>query len=71
MVALLLIVTMSLAVGVGVFLLGFQVGGRFWQSESQRTRFEAARAERQLHDLTREAFVAIAEHAEASGDTQQ
>ena len=46
------------------FVLGFQVGGRFWQSQLQRTRFDAARAERQLHDLTREAFVAMADHAE-------
>jgi hypothetical protein len=64
MIIIVLTLTAVLAVVVGIFLLGFQVGGRFWQSEVQRTRFAAARAERQMHDMTRDAFVAMTEHAE-------
>ena len=58
------VLVLTIAVVIGVFRLGFQVGGRRWQSELRRTRFEAARAERQLHDLTREAFVAMADHVD-------
>lgn len=67
---ILLIVTFAVVVAgaVAVFVLGFQVGGRYWQSELQRTRFEAARAERQLHNLTREAFVAMADHVDERDD---
>lgn len=46
------------------YLLGFRLGGQSWISEAQRVRAEAAAAERQLHDLTRSAFVAMAEEAE-------
>lgn len=64
MLIVILAVAVVLAIAVGVFVLGFKVGGRFWQSQLQRTRFEAARAERQLHDLTRAAFVAMAENVD-------
>jgi hypothetical protein len=64
MILLTLTVAAVLAFVVAVFVLGFQIGGRFWHSELQRTRFEAALAERQLHDLTREAFVAMADHVD-------
>jgi uncharacterized membrane protein YciS (DUF1049 family) len=47
-----------------VFLLGFRLGGEHWQAELTRVRLEAARAERQVHDLTRQAFVAMAERVE-------
>jgi hypothetical protein len=47
-----------------VFLLGFRLGGHSWQSEALRVRAEAAAAERELHDLTRSAFVAMAEEAQ-------
>ena len=47
------------------FLLGFRLGGQSWMSQVQRVRAEAAVAERQIHDLTRSAFVAMAEEAEA------
>jgi hypothetical protein len=47
-----------------VFLLGFRLGGDHWQSELLKVRLQAAQAERQLHDLTREAFVTMAEHAQ-------
>jgi hypothetical protein len=55
----------AVAVIVGlVFLLGFRLGGQSWQSEAVRVRAEAAAAERELHDLTRSAFVAMAEEAQ-------
>jgi UPF0716 family protein affecting phage T7 exclusion len=53
-----------LLVSVLVYLLGFRLGGQSGISELQRVRAEAAEAERQLHDLTRSAFVAMAEAAE-------
>ena len=53
-----------LLVAVLVYLLGFRLGGQSGISELQRVRAEAAEAERQLHDLTRSAFVAMAEAAE-------
>jgi hypothetical protein len=68
MILLLLTVTVLLVFALGVFLLGFQVGGRFHMSELQRVRYEAAKAERQLHDLTRDAFVAMAEHPDRRPD---
>jgi uncharacterized membrane protein len=46
------------------FLLGFRLGGQSWITQVQRVRAEAAEAERQLYDLTRAAFVAMAEEAE-------
>jgi uncharacterized membrane protein YciS (DUF1049 family) len=47
-----------------VFLLGFRLGGDHWQARLLQVRIEAAQAERSLHDLTRQAFVAMAERAE-------
>ena len=47
----------------GWFLLGFRLGGTHWQSRLLQTQMEVATARRQLHDLTREAFVAMADHA--------
>lgn len=59
-----LVVLLVLMVVMAMFLLGFRLGGDHWQSELLRVRLEAARAERQLHDLTRQTFVAMAEQAE-------
>jgi uncharacterized membrane protein YciS (DUF1049 family) len=58
---------MVLALVATVFLLGFRLGGESWQSELARVRMEAAHAERQLHNLTRQAFVSMAEAAERRG----
>lgn len=56
---------LSVAALVGVvFLLGFRLGGESWLAELTRVKAEAAAAERRLHDLTREAFVAMAEEAD-------
>jgi hypothetical protein len=46
------------------FRLGFRTGGGSWLAELQRVRAESAVAERQMHDLTARAFVAMAEQAE-------
>lgn len=59
----LILILIALAVGL-TFLLGFRLGGQSWLAELQEVRAEAAAAERQLHDLTRSAFVAMAEEAE-------
>jgi len=58
------VVVLAAAVLFLTFLLGFRVGGTSWFAETQRLRMEAAAAERELHDLTRSAFVAMAEEAE-------
>lgn len=65
MVVLVVLLAVSVVVIVALaYLLGFRLGGQSWISEAQRVRAEAAVAERQLHDLTREAFVAMSEAAE-------
>lgn len=46
------------------FLLGFRLGGQSAWAESQRVRAQAAAAERELHNLTRSAFVAMAEEVD-------
>ena len=58
-----LVITLALVV-ILTYLLGFRLGGQSWMTEANRVRAEAAAAERQLHDLTRSAFVAMAEQAE-------
>ncbi len=65
MVALAIFLALTvIAVIMLSFLLGFRLGGHSWIAEVNRVRAEAAAAERQLHDLTRSAFVAMAEEAE-------
>lgn len=61
--AIFLVLTVIAVVGLS-FLLGFRLGGQSWSAELHRVRAEAAVAERHLHDLTRSAFVAMAEEAE-------
>lgn len=63
---LLLVVVLVVLVGIigTVFLFGFRLGGEHWQSELAQVRLQAAQAERRLHDLTREAFVSMAEAVE-------
>lgn len=65
MIALTIIVLALIGVVAGsAYLLGFQIGGRSWQSELLRVRQEAAHAERQLHDLTVAGFEAMAKAVE-------
>jgi hypothetical protein len=47
-----------------LFLLGFRLGGDRDHAEVVRVRLEAAQAARRMHDLTRDAFVSMAEHVE-------
>ncbi len=63
-IVLLLLVLLLAALVVSVFLLGFRLGGDHWAEELTRVRLTAAQAERRVHDLTRQAFVAMAEEAE-------
>ena len=53
---------MVLLIVAAVYLLGFRLGGDHWQSELGRVRIEAEQAQRRLHDVAREAFVAMSEH---------
>ena len=53
-----------LLLAVLAFLLGFRLGGDHWFDELTRVRLESAKAERQLHDLTRQAFISMAKRAE-------
>jgi hypothetical protein len=50
---------------VGVtFVLGFRLGGDQGRSRLSEVRLEGARARRQMHELTRQAFVAMTEEAQ-------
>lgn len=53
------------------FWLGRDQGRESWLAEVVRVRAEAAVAERELHALTREAFVAMAEEAERRSSTPE
>lgn len=66
--ALVVLAVLSVFLVTVVYLLGFRLGGTSWLSELTRVRAEAAQAERQLHDLTRQAFVAMAEEVERRRD---
>lgn len=67
---LLLVILLVAALAGLTFLLGFRLGGQSWLVELQEVRAEAAAAERQLQDLTRSAFVAMAEEAERRRSVQ-
>lgn len=65
MIAIVVLLVASVALIVLLsFLLGFRIGGHSWAEEAERVRLEAARAQKELHDLTRAAFVAMAEQAD-------
>jgi len=63
LLVLLFVVLLAGLAGV-VFLLGFKVGGDTIQERLFAVRLESARAERDLHNLTRRAFIAMAEEAQ-------
>lgn len=48
---------------VAAYLLGFRIGGQHWRTRLDEVRAESAEASRQMHDLTREAFVAMTDYA--------
>lgn len=66
MIALVLVLFLVLlgCLLAALFLLGFRLGGGQAESQVARVRREAARAERHIHDLTRQAFVSMTEAAE-------
>jgi hypothetical protein len=66
MILLILFIVLFLVVFASIFLLGFRLGGEHWQSELAKIRVQAAQAERQIHNLAREAFVSMAEAAQAA-----
>ncbi len=63
LVLIMFLLLLTIAVGLS-YLLGFRLGGEQSGSELVRVRLEAARSEREIHDLTRQAFVAMAKHVE-------
>jgi hypothetical protein len=65
MIALFLLLVLASGLLLGVtFLLGFRVGGSSLQEELANVRLEAAEAQRRMRDLSRQAFVSIAEEME-------
>ena len=65
MIALLLL-TVVLIIGSAfvVYLLGYCLGGDHARDELLRVRAEASAATRQLHRVSRQAFIAMSEAAE-------
>jgi len=61
---LLLAVILLTMLATTLFLLGFRLGGEHWQEQVLQVRHEGAQASRQMHELTRQAFVAMAEEAD-------
>lgn len=61
---LVLIALLTIMLSTSFYLLGFRLGGEHAQKELLRVRLEAAAAERRLHELTRQAFTAMAEEAQ-------
>ncbi len=65
MIALLLLaLVLLIMLNAALFLLGFRIGGEHWQEQILQVRHEGAQASRQMHELTRQAFVAMAEEAD-------
>jgi hypothetical protein len=58
------VIILAAVLGAALFLLGFRLGADQWQGRLAQIRLEASKAERELHDLTRQAFVSMAEAAE-------
>lgn len=63
-VLLLLILILLTTLMAALFLLGFRIGGEHWQQEVLQVRHEGVQASREMHELTRRAFVAMAEEAD-------
>lgn len=64
MIGLLIItILLVLALSASVYLIGYLLGSHGWRAKLEQVRAESREAERQLHDLTRDAFVAMSEQA--------
>lgn len=59
-----LVIFLLLALASAVFLLGFRLGSEGWLEELTRVRVQAIEAQRRMQDLTRQAFLAMAEEAD-------
>lgn len=59
---LVLVILLIAALTTSVYLLGYQLG-QTWHAKIDQARVQSREAEHQLHDLTRDAFVAMSEHA--------
>jgi hypothetical protein len=64
MILTLLLVLAIVVVLALVFWFGLRLGSGREQSELAQLRWSTVRAKRQMHDLTRQAFVAIADEAQ-------
>jgi hypothetical protein len=63
-VLLLFVLSLILLLLGATYLLGFRLGSSRGLEELARVRLEGAQATREIWDVTRDAFVAIAEHVE-------
>lgn len=61
---LFLVLVLVAGLVLAAYLLGFRLGGQQVSDELLRVRLEGIEARRRMHQLTRDAFVAMAEHAE-------
>lgn len=64
MIGLLIVaILLLLALSASAYLIGYLLGSHGWRAKLDQVRAESREAERQLHDLTRDAFVAMSEQA--------
>jgi cob(I)alamin adenosyltransferase len=59
---LILSVLLLLTLSASTYLLGYTLGGHGWRAKLDQARTESREAERQLHNLTRDAVIAMSEH---------
>ncbi len=64
MIAFLIATVLTLTVTTAIAVVSFRIGRSKGFGEILHIRMEAAQARRRMHDLTREAFVAMTEAAE-------
>lgn len=69
-VLLLFLALVAIATGLA-FLLGFRIGGTDSRNQVAQVKVEAARAQRELLDLNRRAFIAMAEHVQAAHEERR
>lgn len=65
LLTLLVALVLSLAILFLAYLLWFRQTGEQWEIEVGRVRHHAAETSRRMHELTRQAFVAMTEEADA------
>lgn len=60
---LILAILLVMALSASVYLIGYLLGSHGWRAKLDQVRAESRVAERQLHDLTRKAFIAMSDRA--------